>query len=89
MDQEHSCIGLSIKAEQQGPPKTFWEGVAPLSFLWNLVTPKLTEAFLYLISCFYFLLFRAAPVAHGSSQARGQIRAVAAGLCHSHSHTGS
>ena len=29
-------------------------------------------------------LFRAAPEAHGGSQARAQIRAVAAGLCHSH-----
>ena len=36
-----------------------------------------------------FLLFRAAPAAYGSSQARGQIRDVAAGLCHSHSNAGS
>ena len=36
-----------------------------------------------------FCLFRAAPMAYGSSQARGQIRAVAAGLRHSHSNTGS
>ena len=35
---------------------------------------------------FVFCLFRAARAAHGSSQARGWIRAVAAGLCHSHSH---
>ena len=33
--------------------------------------------------------FKAAPVAHGSSQARGRIRAAAAGLHHSHSNTGS
>ena len=32
---------------------------------------------------FFFGLFTAAPVAHGSSQARGQIRATAAGLHHS------
>ena len=32
---------------------------------------------------FFFLLFRATPAAHGSSQARGQIGATAAGLCHS------
>ena len=32
-----------------------------------------------------FFLFAAAPVAHGSSQARGQIRAAAAGLHHSRS----
>ena len=30
-------------------------------------------------------LFRAAPEAHGGSQARGQIGAVAANLCHKHS----
>ena len=41
---------------------------------------------------FFFGLFafsRAAPVAHGGSQARGRIEAVAAGLCQSHSNTGS
>ena len=36
---------------------------------------------------FLFLLFKAAPVAYGNSKARGQIGAVATGLCHSHSHT--
>ena len=34
---------------------------------------------------FLYLLFRAASMAYGSSQARGRIRAVAAGLHHSHS----
>ena len=34
---------------------------------------------------FLCVLFRAAPVAHGNSQARGQIGATAAGLCNSHS----
>ena len=41
---------------------------------------------------FFFCLFafsRAAPTAYGGFQARGLIRAVAASLCHSHSHTGS
>ena len=38
---------------------------------------------------FFFHLFRATPAAHGSSQARDQIRAVAAGLHHSHSNTRS
>ena len=32
----------------------------------------------------FFCLFRAAPVPHGGSQVKGQIRAVVAGLCHSH-----
>ena len=40
-------------------------------------------------SLFFFLLFRAAPSACGSSQARGQIGAIAASLHHSHSQTGS
>ena len=34
---------------------------------------------------FFFCLFRAAPAAYASSQARGQIRAAAAGLQHSNS----
>ena len=34
---------------------------------------------------FFFGLFRAVPVAYGGSQARSRIRAVAAGLHHSHS----
>ena len=39
---------------------------------------------------FVFLFhFRAAPMAYGSSQAKGQIRARAAGLHYSHSNAGS
>ena len=37
----------------------------------------------------FFFLFMATPVAYGCSQAGGRIRAVAAGLHHSHSNTGS
>ena len=36
----------------------------------------------------FCLLFRATPVAYGGSQVRGQIRATATGLHHSHSNTG-
>ena len=35
------------------------------------------------------LFFRAASVAFGNSQARGQIESAAANLCHSHSNAGS
>ena len=46
--------------------------------------------FIFIFILFYFiLLFRAAPAAYGSSQARGQIGATAAGLHHSHSSLGS
>ena len=43
----------------------------------------------FLAFFFFFVLFRTTPVANGSSQARGQIRAVAASLHHSHSNAGS
>ena len=42
-----------------------------------------------LLLTFFFFFFRAANAAHGSSQARDQIRAAAAGLCHSQSNTRS
>ena len=45
--------------------------------------------FIFYFFYFYFLLFRAVPVAYGSSQGRGQIGAIAAGLHHSHSNVGS
>ena len=55
---------------------------------------SLFHVLLYFI--FYFLIFfglfdfpRATPVAYGGSQARGLIRAVAAGLRQSHSNVGS
>ena len=38
---------------------------------------------------FFFGLFSVTPAAYGSPQARGLIKATAAGLHHSHSHTGS
>ena len=53
----------------------------------SLHEPLETGLFIYLKKIFFIL--RAAPVAHGNSQPRGQIRATAAGLCHSHSNTGS
>ena len=37
----------------------------------------------------FALLFRAAPMAYGGSQARGRIGATAAGLHHGHSHARS
>ena len=36
-----------------------------------------------------FCLFRATPMAYGSSQARDQIGAIASGLCRSHCHVAS
>ena len=50
---------------------------------------KYTSYIVIIKYCFFLGggLLRAAPVAYGSSQARGQIGATAAGLCHSHSNT--
>ena len=45
-----------------------------------------SQLFLFLL---FFLLFRATPIAYGNSQARGGIRATAAGLCYSHSNARS
>ena len=49
------------------------------------------RTFLSFLFFFFFGLFvfsRAAPMAHGGSQARGRIGATAAGLRHSHSNMG-
>ena len=45
--------------------------------------------FYFVFFFFFFVFSRATPVAHGGSKARGQIRAVAAGLHHSHSNARS
>ena len=44
---------------------------------------------LFYLFFFFFFPFRATPVAYGSSQGRGQIRAAAIGLHHGHSNVGS
>ena len=47
------------------------------------------EGLFFLFFFFSFCLFRATPVAYGSSQARGPIGVADAGLHHSHSNLGS
>ena len=48
----------------------------------------ISALFIYFLF-FIFVFSRAAPAVYGGSQARGLIRAVAAGLHHSHSNVGS
>ena len=56
----------------------------------SITTQNVELVDLYLFFFFGLIVFsRAAPAAYGGSQARGQIRVVAAGLHHSHSNTGS
>ena len=50
---------------------------------------RLSMSFLFLFLFVHLFNFRATHVAFGSSQARGQIRAVVAGLHRSHSNSGS
>ena len=53
------------------------------SFIFLVLNWSMIFSFLFLIFL-YFLLFREASMAYGSSQARGGIGAIAAGLYHSH-----
>ena len=74
----------------------FFRGLGCVSS-WSVLDRNhlLDISFPNIISCsvgcpfFFFWLFRAPPAACGGSQARGQIRATASGLHHSHSNTGS
>ena len=63
--------------------------ISPMNTItaWNHICEK--NFFLIFIYLFIYWLFRAAPVAYVGSQARGRIRAVVAGLRHSHCNTRS
>ena len=62
--------------------------LSPPAF-WESLRVFLSQDFRGLVLFIYlFLLFRATSEAYGGSQARGQIRAVAAGLRQSHSNAG-
>ena len=64
-------------------------GIKPVSHRSRcIIDPAGPQQELSLLLIFFFL-FTAAPVAYGSSEARGQIRVAAAGLCHTHSNSGS
>ena len=54
----------------------------------STVFPSTTYLFIYLFICLFAISW-AAPEAHGGSQARGRITAVAASLRQSHSNVGS
>ena len=49
----------------------------------------LSFLFAFIFIFLFFCLFRTTFVAYGGSQARGQIGAIAASLCHSHSNARS
>ena len=72
-------------------------GLASEIAIWPVyrITNESEDLFLFFCNkVFYFItfrfcIFRAPPAAHGGSQARGLIGAVATGLHHSHSNAGS
>ena len=53
------------------------------------VEPHCLSILFIIIIIIIIAFFRATPIAYGNSQARGQIRATAASLHHSHGNTGS
>ena len=57
----------------------------PIWWAFISITIDLNSSPCFVLFCFVFWLFRAAPAAYGGSQARGPIRATAASLRHSHS----
>ena len=65
------------------------EGEHQVLFLCHLDQEVQDSAILFYYLFIYLLLFRATPESYGGSQARGPIGAIAAGLHHSYSNTGS
>ena len=55
----------------------------------NGVISLMRDHFIFLFFGPFFAISWATPAGYGGSQARGQIRAVAAGLCQSYSNVGS
>ena len=83
--QANSCTKLQLK-------ERWWERWLGVSFglkrTWFLYQGSWWRTKLTLVcQVIFFFLFRATPVACGSSQARRQIGAAAASLHHSHSHS--
>ena len=58
-------------------------------YFWLSTLIYVKEEYRYYFCFVLFFLFRAAPTDYGGSQARGRIRAIATGLCHSHSNSRS
>ena len=85
---ECPSLGESLRGEgmearwKQAEDKAGEESKAAFKGLLKTKSLQLDSAILFI----YYLL-RVAPTAYGSSQARGQIRPVAASLNHSHSHS--
>ena len=63
-----------------------------VAWSWDVLVDRKCSVDIYQfdkVFIFIFLLFRATPAAYRGFQAKGQVRAIAAGLHHSHSNSGS
>ena len=86
-DLSHSCDPMPQLWQCQSLKATPGRGSWHCTDTTDLGTPQ-WELPEHIFFPFFFFL-RAPPVAYGSSQVMGQIKASAVGLCHSHSNTGS
>ena len=92
---ESNQFGLRILPVHYTLPKSSLSSVLLVSVsfyesnsqTWNMYHWWTSQWFDCIFICLSF--FRAAPAAHGGSQARGRVRAIAAGLYHSHSNARS
>ena len=90
---------LATRAWENGSHKDGWreKGAVHHHLRWgpgNTLSTFTSASMQWVVFVFFFFLglfclFRTAPTAHGGSQARGLIRAIATGLHHSHSNVRS
>ena len=88
-------LGTPI-CHEYGPKKQKYKQTNRLNLFLQIISfnilvrlANFDELHFYFFFFFFFFFLRAAPMAYGSSQARDWIRAMAAGLFHSHSNAGS
>ena len=83
--------GSNLRPSTPKPPWFHCSTVGTPTLVWQVPSHNSINfqyrSFLFYFICLFVLLCRAACVAYGDSQARGLIRAVAAGLHHCHSNT--
>uniref|UniRef100_A0A8D1ZL36 Uncharacterized protein n=1 Tax=Sus scrofa TaxID=9823 RepID=A0A8D1ZL36_PIG len=90
VDRQHALDTMNFDVIKSKPVRVTWSQHDPSLCKSEMSNKyiKFWDKSIYLFIYFYFLLFKATPVAYGGSQAKGQIRATAAGLHHSYSNAG-
>ena len=83
----HESLLEAVNTKPTLQPSPYFTSRCVLFFLFYAHTHKHMHIYIYIY--LFILLFRAPPMAYRGSQARGQIKATAAGLRHRHSTTRS